>query len=754
MKRKNLSVMLGVTVLLVGTGVVMLFGRQQQEIRSRADGFVKTQVVTGLTQPTAMEFAPDGRLFVLEKSGKVRIVKDGSLLSTPFLTLSVNATGERGLLGIAFDPQFASNRFVYLYYTTSTSPIHNRVSRFTANGDTVVAGSEVILLDLDNLSSATNHNGGAIHFGTDGKLYIAVGDNATGSNAQTLNNTLGKLLRINSDGSIPSDNPFFTSATGKNRAIWVRGLRNPYTFAVNPASGVMYLNDVGEATWEEVNQVVKGANYGWPTCEGSCSTSGFTNPIHQYDRSVGSAITGGTFYEANQFPATYKGKYFFSDYTKTFIRQLDPANKQVTVFRNDMAGPVDLKVGPDGCLYVLSISQGKVDKISWTTTATATPTRTPTPTPTPTGTPPVGTITAPTNTTKYNAGQTISYSATGTDAQDGTLPASAFSWTIVFHHDTHTHPFLGPINGVKSGSFQIPQAGETASNTWYRVQLTVKDSGNLQHTSFVDVTPNKANFTLATNPSGLQITLDGQPKTAPFTETGVVGFTRTLGVVTPQTVNGKTYNFASWSDGKPATHTITTAATATTYTANFVEQGTASTKIGLNLLLHGVGNGGDSVNPNTQGNMAPVHQQRTVTVDIVNQQNQTVLTKQGTVAYNSAQGNFTGSVDLGTTLPTGFYQVKVKTNQYLRSIVPGIHTITAGTNNQLPQAALIVGDANGDNALSILDYSLLVGCYSDFLPATNCTPANKILTDLNDDGNVNLSDFNLFLRELSTRTGV
>src|SRR5687768_8461908 len=132
-----------------------------------------------------MEFAPDGRLFVAEQAGNLRVVKDGALLPTPFLSLNVDSSGERGLLGVAFDPAFSSNGFVYVHYTTATSPIHNRVSRFTAKNDVVVPGSEVVLLDLDNLG-LDYHNGGAIHFGTDGKLYVAVGDNGVRSNAQTL----------------------------------------------------------------------------------------------------------------------------------------------------------------------------------------------------------------------------------------------------------------------------------------------------------------------------------------------------------------------------------------------------------------------------------------------------------------------------------------------------------------------------------------------------------------------------------------
>ncbi|PYM04787.1 MAG: hypothetical protein DMF13_00565 [Verrucomicrobia bacterium] len=188
-------------------------------------GFTEEQFGGNLSgSPTAMAFAPDGRLFVCLQSGQLRVIKNGSLLSAPFASLTVDSSGERGLLGIAFDPNFATNHYLYVYYTVATSPIHNRVSRFTAAGDAAIPGSEAIILELDNLSSATNHNGGAIHFGPDGKLYIGVGENANGANSQTLSNLLGKMLRINSDGSIPTDNPFYNTATGSNRAIWALGL--------------------------------------------------------------------------------------------------------------------------------------------------------------------------------------------------------------------------------------------------------------------------------------------------------------------------------------------------------------------------------------------------------------------------------------------------------------------------------------------------------------------------------------------------
>jgi glucose/arabinose dehydrogenase len=154
--------------------------------------FQRVQVASSISNPTALAFLPDGRILISQQTGQLRVIKNGSLLSTPAISLSVNASGERGLIGIAVDPNFTSNQFIYLYYTDTSGP-HNRVSRFTMAGD--VAGAESVLLDLPNLG-ATNHNGGGMAFGSDGKLYVAVGDNAVPSNSQNLDNYLGKVLRI------------------------------------------------------------------------------------------------------------------------------------------------------------------------------------------------------------------------------------------------------------------------------------------------------------------------------------------------------------------------------------------------------------------------------------------------------------------------------------------------------------------------------------------------------------------------------
>lgn len=330
-------------------------------------GFSET-IIGGLTAPTAMAMAPDGRMFVCQQTGALRVIKNGVLLPMPFVTLTVEASGERGLLGVAFDPNFLSNRFVYVYYTATMPAVHNRISRFTANGDVVVPGSEIVLVDLENLS-ATNHNGGAIHFGRDGKLYAAVGENAVASNSQTLINRLGKVLRYNSDGTIPPDNPFFATATGDNRAIWTLGLRNPFTFGVHPNSGRIFINDVGAGTWEEINDGLPGANYGWPTTEGPTTNPQFASPLHAYTHSGspgGCAIAGGVFYapEVRQFPPSYIESYFFSDLCGGWIRQLDQSATSFP-FAASISAPVDLLVGHDGSLYYLSRGLDGVGRIRW-----------------------------------------------------------------------------------------------------------------------------------------------------------------------------------------------------------------------------------------------------------------------------------------------------------------------------------------------------------------------------------------------------
>jgi glucose/arabinose dehydrogenase len=349
---------------------------------ARPAGFSLATLTGALNAATAFAVAPDGRLFVCEQAGTLRVFKNGALLATPFATLATSANGERGLLGVAFDPAFAANGYVYVYYTSALPAPHNRVSRITAdpaNPDLMKAGTELALVDLPDLSSATNHNGGALHFGPDGKLYVGVGENANGANAQSMATTLGKLLRFNPDGSIPTDNPFYATASGANRAIWALGLRNPFTFGFQPGTTRLHINDVGQSTWEEINLGSAGANYGWPTVEGKAAppNAAFTDPLFAFGHPsapAGQPGSTGTFLQGiailgaafdppgSLWSAPYQGSYYFADYTGGWIARLHLASGTVSTFSTGFGPLADLAFGTDGSLYVLGRSG--VQKIS------------------------------------------------------------------------------------------------------------------------------------------------------------------------------------------------------------------------------------------------------------------------------------------------------------------------------------------------------------------------------------------------------
>ncbi|MEI9961868.1 MAG: PQQ-dependent sugar dehydrogenase [Limisphaerales bacterium] len=364
-------------VLVTTQIVVTIFDDDTLEV---PPGFGVSLIDTNLNYPTALDFAPDGRIFVCEQEGRVQVIKNGIRLPSPFLELPTTTEdyAEAGLLGIAFDPQFATNQYIYVYYTVpgryfpTVIPPHNRISRFTAQGDIAPTNTEYVLLDLDPIPYAQIHNGGTIHFGPDKKLYVGVGDNGHGNNSQTLTNLLGKILRINADGTIPSDNPFYSITNGKNRAIWALGLRNPFSFAFNTESNRLLINDVGEATWEEVNVGQPGANYGWPYFEGIVSNSSYQDPVYVYGHSgtnSGCAIVGAAFYRADNdnFPAEYAGNYFFGDYCNGWIRRLTNGNVAAD-FITGLNFLIGFQIGPDGALYVLRrtpYSIGLLYRISW-----------------------------------------------------------------------------------------------------------------------------------------------------------------------------------------------------------------------------------------------------------------------------------------------------------------------------------------------------------------------------------------------------
>jgi len=370
-------------------------------------GFTETLITTqsNLASPTAMEISPTGEFWVLEQAGEVEFIRaDGSSFTA--LDITVDSQGERGLLGIAFDPSYdgagPNADYVYLYYTKprtgQTDPANNQVVRYEIDGagtDTPELVNEEMIRELppededNNLETNgdTNHNGGAIHFGPDGKLYVAIGDhNYDGAQAthpsQRTDTPFGKMLRLNPDGSNPDDNPFYNgSATNWEGSIWAMGLRNPFTFAIDPADGRVFINDVGEGSWEEINAGEAGANFGWagsssPLWEGfenDATPPPWTNyddPQMAYNHSsdpptpAAVNITGGVFYPGGgNFGEAYEGMYFFSDAGANFIRFFDPANPGSLAtpdtsqgFASNMStfGPVDLKVDAQGNLYYLA----------------------------------------------------------------------------------------------------------------------------------------------------------------------------------------------------------------------------------------------------------------------------------------------------------------------------------------------------------------------------------------------------------------
>lgn len=345
--------------------------------------FTESEVAVVGSIPTAMTLAADGTLFITQKNGRMAVWRNGEELAEDFFAhapLVLNTLSERGLLGVALDPGFAVNRCLYVYYTTDSPDWRNRVSRFTADsaGRLALPGSEEVIWEGDP-HPAGYHNGGAIHFGPDGKLYIATGDNANGADAQSLTSQHGKILRVNADGSIPLDNPFHDSTGPRCDAIWSLGLRNPFTFSFQPGTGRLFINDVGQNSWEEINdgglvQSGRGLNFGWPTTEGDFSAAahpGFTRPLFAYNhnpavsRPAGNVITGGAFYNpaTNLFGAEYEGDYFFADLGAGWIYRLDPASRKVARFATN-AGAVDLKVGADGALYYLAFSARKVFRVA------------------------------------------------------------------------------------------------------------------------------------------------------------------------------------------------------------------------------------------------------------------------------------------------------------------------------------------------------------------------------------------------------
>lgn len=365
-------------------GLVGLTGCRETFVQPGGEGL--EVVVSGLTSPVLLT-APDGdtRLFIVEKPGRIRIVRDGDLLPTPFLDIAGQTSdgGERGLLGLAFDPSYSSNGTFYVNHTDNGGD--TRILRFTTSADPDVADATSLEVVLEVPQPFDNHNGGHITFGPDGMLYVGMGDGGSGGdpqgNGQNPVSLLGSMLRIDVSASatytVPADNPFVGHATWAPET-WAYGLRNPWRFSFDRETGDLWIGDVGQNQIEEISfrdgSSDGGENYGWNVLEGTrcyasdpCDATGTVLPIHEYDHDEGCSVTGGVVYRGSV--TSLRGRYFYADYCESWIRSFreDGGVASDHYDHRDDFGPVSniTAFGEDGAgeLYVVSIN-GSVYRVT------------------------------------------------------------------------------------------------------------------------------------------------------------------------------------------------------------------------------------------------------------------------------------------------------------------------------------------------------------------------------------------------------
>jgi glucose/arabinose dehydrogenase len=758
---------------------------------SQINDFQNEVLATGFNLPTAIEFLPDSRMLVAELQGKIKVLAPP--YTTPDSTLFLQITNigsagvQQGIFDMVLDPDFANNHYFYVFYTAG-SPNRDRLSRFTANATNTgtLAGSEVVLYQ-DPRDANAEHHGGSLNFGNDGKLYFTTGEQFDAAAAQDLSNPRGKIHRINPNGTVPTDNPFYDGSGPNWDSVWALGLRNPYRAYYDKPTGRLLVGDVGGNDYstanEEVDLGTAGANYGWPNYEGPCPAP-CTSPIYSYPHNGRDAsITGGFVYHGTEFPSSYQGSYFFADYTQNWIRRLTlDANGKVTGVYNfeppdgSVDGPygdiVYLTEGPDGALYYVDLGYSdisgtfgvsKIRRIRYVTSnqgpvavATANPTSGPTPldvrfssagssdpegqplayswtfgdgagstaaSPTHTytqagqytarlsvsdgvtttlaapitinaGNPPTATILAPRDGDLFQAGKVVSFSGDGTDTEDGSLPAEAFTWNIDFLHEGHVHPGT-PITGVKSGTVTIPTSGHDFSgNTRYRITLTVTDSSGLTDVKSVTIYPLKVNLTFGTVPSGLTLYLDGIARATPFVYDTLVGFNHTI-EARNQTSGNSTYTLQSWSDGGAQQHTIVVPGTNQSYTATFSVSSTPPPIAFVQV---------NSATPQSPASTVITTYTRAQTAGDLNV---------AVVGWNEASGNITSVTDgAGNT-----YQAAAATSRGLglsqalyyaknvKAAVAGANTVTVTFDKSVAYADIRILEYSGLDQTSPLDVS-------------------------------------------------
>jgi len=467
-------------------------------------GFSQELVAGGLVEPTTFAFLPGDRILIAEKTGRVRIYKNGALLPTPFIDIQdrVNDYFDHGLLGMTPDPNFATNGFVYLLYTYENDaneyngPKTARLTRVTAVGDTASPASEVVILGTtvgrscndfpagtDCLpSDGASHSIGGIRFASDGTMFVTVGDAASFNvvttdalRSQNLDSLAGKLLRIAPTGAGLPANPYWNGNSSSNRSkVWAYGIRNSFKFNLRPGTDVPYLGEVGWNTWEEINTVpTAGANLGWPCYEGNFIQSGYQTfatcqalysqgssavrfPIVTYGHNSGRSPIGGTFFVGTSYPPQHQNAFFYADYAAGWIRYLrTDANDalvpgSVTDFAGNANGPVDLQEGPNQNLYYLAIIPGELRRIRFTVANTAPTANTD--------------ATTPTN---GLAPLTVQFSSAGSSDPDGDPLQYSWSFGDGSPPDTQPNPVhTYTVNGTYTATLTVDDGrGATGSDS-------------------------------------------------------------------------------------------------------------------------------------------------------------------------------------------------------------------------------------------------------------------------------------------------
>jgi glucose/arabinose dehydrogenase len=313
-------------------------------------------IISGLNFPVGMSLAPDGRVFFNERlTGKIRIInQQWQLVPTQFCQIAIATNGEQGLLGLALDPNFASNKFVYVYHSAS-NPLRNRVVRYTESSGSCT--QETII--LDNLPASTNHNGGIIQFGPDGKLYVIIGDAENTANAQNVTSLAGKILRVNPDGSAPADNPFFSNANANAKKVFSLGHRNSYGFTFHGHTGHLWETENGPGDNDEINRAVAGGNYGWPTVGGIANNPNFRDPILAYTPTIAPTGIIAIPEDSTVYPVSYRNNLLFVDFNGGKMRRVVLSGADLTqlgsssiAYTGGQGSLLSLMLGADGFVYV------------------------------------------------------------------------------------------------------------------------------------------------------------------------------------------------------------------------------------------------------------------------------------------------------------------------------------------------------------------------------------------------------------------